>query len=456
MAHDSVDSPLVSFLTGLPRGAARPPRPAPTSLEATALRVWIAPLALMLLTPLAVLLFWIACVFYHGEITSLFAAWPAEWWAHLPRPTWTAVAIILGWVAVQGLLLAVLPGRRFEGPVTPGGVRPVYRLNGIFAWVVTHGGLFGVLWPLDVLDPGALYAHFGSVLITLTLGALAFCTFLYWKGRNYPSSPDAVYTRQPLFDFFQGIELHPRLAGVNLKQLINCRVSMMGWTVAACCFAVTQYQQMGHVSTSMAASVAVLVIYLFKFFWWEGGYFHSLDIMHDRFGYYICWGVLVWVPSVYVLPQFWLVSHPIEWHPVVAAAIVAFGALAIYINYQADAQRRRVRDTHGETTVWGRKPELIHARYVTADGIEHETVLLVSGWWGVARHFHYVPELALAAAWTMPAGFGHFIPWFYCLFLAILLTDRALRDEKRCARKYGAYWKQYTARVRWRMLPGIF
>lgn len=456
MPRPKVESRTAAFLTGLSVGAERPAPPERTALDASPLRAWIGPLALMVSTPLLSVLFWICCAHFDGEITTMIAAGPAAWWAHVPGPSWIAVAIIVGWVVVQGVLLAVLPGRRFEGPVTPSGVQPVYRLNGVAAWVVTHGVLFGVLWPLDILDPGALYHHFGSVLMTLTLGAFAFCMFLYWKGRRFPSSPDAVHTGNLLFDFFQGIELHPRLGGVNLKQLINCRVSMMGWTVMACCFAVTQYQQTGAVSSSMWASVAVLVIYLFKFFWWEGGYFHSLDIMHDRFGYYICWGVLVWVPAVYVLPQFWLVGHPIDWHPLLAGAMVAFGALSILVNYQADAQRRRVRDTRGETTVWGKPPEVIRARYTPEDGVERESLLLVSGWWGVARHFHYVPELALAAAWIVPAGFGYFLPWFYWFFLLILLTDRALRDEKRCARKYGPYWDEYTRRVRWRMVPGIF
>ena len=28
--------------------------------------------------------------------------------------------------------------------------------------------------------------------------------------------------------------------------------------------------------------------------------------MHDRAGYYICWGCLVWVPSVYTSPALFL------------------------------------------------------------------------------------------------------------------------------------------------------
>ena len=217
-----------------------------------------------------------------------------------------------------------------------------------------------------------------------------------------------------------------------------------------------QHQRHGAVSTGMWASVTVLVVYLFKFFWWEEGYFHSLDVMHDRCGYYICWGVLAWVPSVYCLPAMWLVDHPRNLPVGVAAAIVTLGVGAIWLNYDADAQRRRVRASQGKTTVWGKAPELITARYTTADGEERENLLLVSGWWGIARHFHYIPELLAAAAWTLPAGLTHFLPWFYWLFLAILLTDRTLRDEKRCAKKYGADWQEYARRVPWRVLPGFF
>lgn len=450
-----VENAWEAAMTGLPVGAPRPAPPERRELDASPLRAWIGPLALMVFTPPLSILFWMACAHFDGSIVALFTAGPAAWWPLFPVPTLRAAAIIVGWTVFQLALLEFLPGKTFLGPVTPAGVQPSYRLNGVAAWTVTHVGLLAAWW-LGWLDVGGLYDVYGEVLITLTLGALAFCGFLYWKGRTYPTSPDAVYFGRPIFDFYMGIELHPRLLGVNLKQLINCRVSMMGWSATFVAFAITQYEMTGSVSTSMWASVAVLVIYLFKFFWWEGGYFHSMDIMHDRFGYYICWGVLVWVPAVYCLVALWLVEHPIAWHPAVAAAMVALGVLAIWINFQADDQRQRVRATDGQTTVWGKPPELIRARYTPADGVERESLLLVSGWWGVARHFHYVPELLLAAAWTIPAGLTHFLPWFYWIFLFILLMDRARRDEKRCAAKYGASWDAYVAQVPWRVLPGVY
>jgi hypothetical protein len=48
-----------------------------------------------------------------------------------------------------------------------------------------------------------------------------------------------------------------------------------------------------------------------KFFIWETGYFNTIDIMHDRAGYYICWGCLVWLPCVYTCPSMYLTNHPV-------------------------------------------------------------------------------------------------------------------------------------------------
>jgi 7-dehydrocholesterol reductase len=99
---------------------------------------------------------------------------------------------------------------------------------------------------------------------------------------------------------------------------------------------------------------------------------------------------------------------------------------------------------------------VIVASYRTADGREHENLLLVSGWWGLSRHFHYLPEMAAALAWTIPCGFQNLLPWLYFIYLAILLTHRALRDDRRCAAKYGPFWDQYRARVPFRIVPGVF
>lgn len=57
-------------------------------------------------------------------------------------------------------------------------------------------------------------------------------------------------------------------------------------------------------------NVVLQTIYIGKFFWWETGYFNTLDITLDRAGYYICWGCLVWVPAFYTYSSYFLVAQP--------------------------------------------------------------------------------------------------------------------------------------------------
>lgn len=415
----------------------------------------LVPGLLLLACPPFAALLWVIITYYDGSVLTALGSPPMEVLAKIPMPSVRAAAMLLGWLGFQLLLLRVLPGKRHLGPISPRGNQPEYRLNGIAAFVVSHVAWFAATG-LGLFSGAVIYNHFGELIVSASLLALVLCGWLYVKGLRFPSSTDASGTGNFLWDFYWGTELHPKLLGVELKQLFNCRFAMMGWSIILLSYAAAQIELHGHLSTSMMVCVGLQVVYIFKFFVWEGGYFNSLDIMHDRFGFYICWGVCAWLPIVYTIHGLYLVDHPIalSWYTVLP--LVGFGLLSIRVNYAADEQRQRVRATKGDTQIWGRTPQLIKAKYTPADGVPRENLLLVSGWWGVARHFHYLPELGLALAWTIPVGFQHGLPWFYMIFLTILLTHRALRDDERCARKYGAAWDEYRSRVRWRMLPGVF
>jgi 7-dehydrocholesterol reductase len=364
--------------------------------------------------------------------------------------------MILVFAVLEGLLLVLLPGKVHLGPVTPGGNRPRYRMNGLGAWFVTHALLVVAAYPLGLFRLGEIYDNLGSIIVICNLLALVLCGVLYWKGVHHPSSSDNGTTGNLVWDYFWGVELHPTLFGQSLKQYVNCRLSMMGWSMIAVGCAAKQYEAHGHVTNTMLVTAALQVLYLLKFFWWESGYFGSLDIMHDRFGFYIFWGVAAWVPALYTIVSQYQVAHPVDLPLPIAAAIFVFGILCIWANYDADAQRQRVRETGGNTTVWGKPPETMTAKYVTADGKERESLLLVCGWWGLSRHFHYVPEIGLALAWTIAAGFTNIIPYAYVIFLTALLVDRAGRDDRRCSAKYGADWKRYCERVPSRIIPHVY
>ena len=143
----------------------------------------------------------------------------------------------------------------------------------------------------------------------------------------------------------------------------------MGWAILLVCFLLKQ-QEKGGVADTMYVSVGVQLVYIAKFFWWETGYFDSIDIMHDRFGFYICWGCLNWLPSLYTNCTFYLVSHPINVGETNAILLFLAGVLAVYINYSIDEERQRFRKTNGNTLIWGKKPEYIEAVYKTSNGEE--------------------------------------------------------------------------------------
>lgn len=123
----------------------------------------------------------------------------------------------------------------------------------------------------------------------------------YWFFFSFLSAPI-------LLEFYRGMEIHPRLLGVDIKQWTNCRVGMMAWQILIVAFLIAGGRH--GVNPGHLANVVIQTFYITKFYYWETGYFNTLDITLDRAGYYICWGCLVWVPGFYTYSSFYLVAHP--------------------------------------------------------------------------------------------------------------------------------------------------
>ena len=420
----------------------------------------IMPLFFMITCPLSVLLIWHINTAMNGSLIQFVqdimqnGFWTIihQIWAPVFFGTQTAWEIIFTFMATQLLLMRVVPGKRVTGPETPKGNIPVYKDNGFSCFIITLALFYLCAYPLNLFSPTIVYDNFAGILGALNLFSLLFCLLLCVKGRVKPSSSDNSTSGNFIFDYYWGTELYPRILGWDIKQFTNCRFGMMSWPVIILSFAAKQAQLVG-LHNSMIVSVVIMLVYIAKFFWWESGYLRSMDIMHDRAGFYICWGCLVWVPGVYTIPAMYLVNHPIQFSPIIAASIVLLGIVSVLLNYLADAQRQKVRATNGNCTVWGKTPQLIHARYQDQHGAEKQSLLLVSGWWGISRHFHYLLEISLAFFWTLPVLFLNFLPWFYVVFLTILLVHRAYRDDERCSNKYGPYWESYCQKVPNKIIP---
>jgi len=203
-------------------------------------------------------------------------------------------------------------------------------------------------------------------------------------------------------------------------------------------------------------SAILQMVYFTKFFWWESGYMRTIDIMLDRAGFYICWGCLCWIPGVYASVSMYLAPRAVELGFLWSVFVLAAGVISCMINYAADRQKLVVRQSNGKCLVWGRPAEVIRAEYTLTSGQARTSLLLVSGYWGLARHFHYVPELALAFLWSFPALFFNVMPYTYAIWLTILLVHRTYRDDTKCRQKYGKHWDEYCRRVPYKMIPYVF
>jgi 7-dehydrocholesterol reductase len=277
----------------------------------------LAPLILLLLCPPTVFAFWYTNVHLEGSLLrfgefawqqGLFSTLKIIWFPYF-FGTSTAWTILVFFAAFELILMRFLPGKAYEGPITPSGQVPLYKANGLPAFIITIACFSIASFYYRLFSPTIIYDHLPGLLGALNIFSLCFCLFLLIKGYVNPSSRDVGGSGNIIFDYYWGMELYPRLFGWDIKQFTNCRFGMMGWPLIIISFAAKQQELYG-LSDSMLVAVTLQLIYITKFFIWEPGYLRSLDIMHDRAGYYICWGCLVWVPSIYTSPTLYLVNHP--------------------------------------------------------------------------------------------------------------------------------------------------
>eukprot|EP00928_Gymnodinium_smaydae_P087044 TRINITY_DN7139_c0_g2_i1.p1 TRINITY_DN7139_c0_g2~~TRINITY_DN7139_c0_g2_i1.p1 ORF type:complete len:494 (+),score=93.85 TRINITY_DN7139_c0_g2_i1:59-1483(+) len=379
-------------------------------------------------------------------------------------PTVPAATILLVFNLIA-LVVYHFPGPTAYGPITANGAKPAYVDNGIAHFLLSTGIFLGGsdlgigLWKLSIF-----FEHFAAMAGTLNLFGLLFCAGLYVKGFVAPSGPDCGSSgRGILFDYYWGMELYPRIFGVDVKKFVNCRFSMTFWMLAGISFTAASYEKHNKIDPGLMLCALSTFIYLFKFYIWEIGYMRSIDIIVDRAGFYETWGCLLWVPCLYTLHTRVAVNTPSGLSWPIALTIFIISLCGVLLNFWADDQRQRFREQKGDCEVWGKEPVYIEAKYhalnvKTGEYEEHTSLLLASGWWGAARHFQYFFELVAAWSWGLLGGVGThgLLPLFYPIFLTILLIHRASRDEEKCLAKYGKHYEEYMDLVPYKIVPLVY
>lgn len=366
--------------------------------------------------------------------------------AELPLPTWRAAAIYMTWVLAQLALQLFAPGRQYPGATLDDGRRLKYRLNGWFAWWVTLLCVLVLVWR-RVIPATLLYDELGPLLSVINLASLLFAIYLHCFPLLHREAA-SERGRGPLFrDFFAGVVLNPRLGSLDLKFFCESRPGLILWVLIDLSMAAKQIELHGRLSAPMLLVCIFHFFYVADYFLHEDAILSTWDIRHERFGFMLSWGCLVWVPFTFSLQAQYLVTHGHDLSIPAIVGIVALNAGGYFLFRSANLQKHRFRQSPS-SPIWGKRPTFIR----TARG----TQLLTSGFWGIARHLNYTGDLMMGLAWCLPCKFGHVLPYFYFIYFSILLIHRERRDDQHCASRYGADWDEYRRKVPWRMIPGLY
>ncbi len=364
-------------------------------------------------------------------------------------PTASATLVYLGWFVFQAALERFLPARIVQGTALPDGSTLSYRINGLRAMMLS---LFVVVagYAAGWLDLARVHHDFGALLSVMTIFSFALSLFIWWWGKTRPGGPAKV-SGNFVRDYFYGTALNPRtppVTGLDWKFFCECRPGLIFWIVLDLGFAAAQYEKYGEVSLAMWAVIALQTAYVFNNFWNESWLLTTIDIKQERFGWMLVFGDLVLVPMTYCLQAFWLVDHFRDPSPLYVGAVLLLGIAGFVVFIDSNLQKARFRRDPESCRIWGQP-----ARYMET---QRGSPLLLSGYWGMARHVNYLGDWVIALAFGLCAGFGSIIPYFYPLWFALLLITREQRDDRWCAKKYGADWDRYKEQVPFRIVPGIY
>jgi len=358
------------------------------------------------------------------------------------------MAVFVGWNVFLAMLWAVVPARWVEGVVLSDGTKLKYKMNGLASLVIIS--LLVVV--VHTLDGGESLCWLHDHQLELATSSVIFAAFLsvylFASAKMNSSSMKAApgSTGVLHYDFFMGHELNPRIGDFDLKTFFELRPGLIGWAVLNAAMAAKQHQTFGSVSVSMIMVNAFQLIYVIDALWNEAAILTTMDITTDGFGFMLAFGDLAWVPFTYGLQARYLAHTNVELTAVQAAVILLVTLCGFVIFRGANGQKNTFRSNPTD-------PSVAHLKTMPT---ERGTKLMISGWWGMSRHVNYLGDWIMSIGWCLPSGFGHIVPWFYCIYFAILLVHRERRDEACCKIKYGKDWDKYCAIVPYRIIPYVY
>lgn len=410
--------------------------------------------------------------------------WPAEgiWGLFDTKVTrW-----VLGYYFLSLALQAALPGDTVEGVELASGGRLRYKFNSfsssVFTLAICLAGTVaqGADFPLwTFIWDNYVQIITANLLVSLTLATYVYINSFSTVAGNAEKREVAAggHSGNLLYDWFIGRELNPRvnlplLGEIDIKAFMEMRPGLLGWIIMDLTFMAHQYKTHGYVSDSMFLITAFQAMYVLDAHWMEPSILTTMDLTTDGFGFMLAFGDVVWVPFTYSIQTKYLAVYPVNLGLSGSAGVLAILGLGYFIFRSSNNEKNRFRTDPSD-------PRVAHLKYMeTKSGSK----LLVSGWWGTARHINYFGDWIMAWSYSLPTGiagyviqhtntgngvvaqaiqgeargWGMIVTYFYVVYFAVLLVHREMRDEEKCMRKYGDDWEKYRKLVPYRIIPYVY
>lgn len=365
-------------------------------------------------------------------------------------PSWT---FYLSWFfGLLGLDL-IIPGKHLQGTKLRDGTYLTYKINGLNLLLVLSSIEIARFVYLPVL-PELVFVYQHQLQLTLVTIVFSFIlsTFVYIMSFVPTVKPNGLGTHHRIlatpgnthnvvYDWFIGRELNPKLGLWDIKFFCELKPGLLLWLVINLSCLYHQYHQ-GHIYNSMILINVLQAWYILDGVLNEEGVISMMDIVTDGFGYMLAFGDLAWVPWSYTLQARYLTVHPLQLGTANCVFITLLSGVGYIIFHGANTQKLDFKA--------GKLNHLALIKTNTGSS------LLVDGWWRLSQHINYFGDWLIGLSWCLTTGFSTGLTYFYVIYFASLLIHRQIRDNEKCAAKYGEAWAHYKQRVPYKIIPYVY
>ncbi|KAI9656266.1 MAG: C-24(28) sterol reductase [Bathelium mastoideum] len=421
--------------------------------------------------PLLMWYMWIGATYYDGQFptrrdpdTQSYG----EFVVHLARIVYTgafphARAWLIYWsfFVFEAVCYLYMPGVYTRGKSLPhlGGKQLEYYCSGVSSFYFTMvvaavlhvTGVFKLYTLIDEFGPLMSVAIISGFLVSI----VAYVSAL-WRGAQHRM------TGYPLYDFFMGAELNPRMfKWLDFKMFFEVRLPWFILYLVSLGAAARQYEQYGYVSGELGFVVMAHWLYANACCKGEELIPPTWDMYYEKWGFMLIFWNLAGVPLSYCHCTIYLANRDpatYRWNRFALIFLYASYIFAYWVwdtgNSQKNRFRARERGYLKDRNTFPQLPwkEIQNPMVITAQNGDQ---LLCDGWYGMARKIHYTCDAYFALTWGLITGFNSPFPWFYPVFFCLMIVHRATRDIQRCQIKYGEAWDEYTKRVPYLFIPYV-